>query len=59
MINPRYDPHRYSARRNTVVVAVFACLLAVTAWYSLTTTLTEMTERDCKMGVQKACDALR
>ena len=59
MINPHYDPHRHSARRNTVVFALFACLLAVTGWYSLTTTLTEMTERDCRMGVKKACDALR
>lgn len=54
-----YDPTRASARRNAAVFAVFACLLAITGWYSLTTTLRDMTERDCKMGVQKACNALR
>ena len=59
MQNLDYDPTRASARRNTVVFAAFACLLAATGWYSLTTTLTEMTERDCEMGVQKACNALR
>ena len=35
------------------------CLaLAAGFWYCLTTTLDDMTRRDCELGVQAACAAL-
>lgn len=35
------------------------CLgLSVGFWYSLTTTLTDMTKADCLAGVQRACEQL-
>lgn len=36
------------------------CLaLGLGFWYALTSTLTDMTQRDCKAGVQRACDQLQ
>jgi len=38
------------------------CLLALLGgafWVSMTTTLNEMTERDCRYGIQAACEALK
>ena len=36
------------------------CLaLGLGFWYALTSTLTDMTQRDCKAGVQRACDQLK
>ena len=49
-------------QRNMASPAVFvaaAILLGGTFWYSLTTTLDDMTRRDCLAGVQKACEALK
>ena len=54
-----YDPHKHSARRNAVIFTVFGVLLSGAFWISLTETLTQMTERDCAAGVEKACNALR
>jgi hypothetical protein len=33
-------------------------LLSVAAFYSLTTTLTDMTKADCRAGIEKACQQL-
>ena len=54
-----YDPEHRSPKTNTIVVAVFCVLLGGAFWYSLDTTLTDLTKRDCNAGVQKACDMLR
>jgi len=59
MINPRYDPRKQSKRVNTVVWAVCTLLLSGAFWYSLTTTLDDMTRNDCAAGIKKACDALK
>jgi len=34
-------------------------LLGGAFWVSLTTTLDDMTKRDCAAGVQKACEAIK
>ena len=42
-----------------VVSVLFAALLSGAAWYSLTSSLDDMTQRDCNAGIQKACEALK
>jgi hypothetical protein len=54
-----YDPTRLSARANAIIWTVFALLLGGAAFYSITTTLDDMTRRDCAAGIQKACRALQ
>ena len=54
-----YDPTKMSARATAFVWTFFVLLLGSTAYYSLTTTLDDMTQRDCAAGVQKACEALQ
>lgn len=54
-----YDPRRNSARSNAIISAICFLLLGGAFWYSMTTTLDEMTQRDCNAGIQKACDAIR
>ena len=54
-----YDPERKSPKTNGIVVAIFCVLLGGAFWYSLNSTLTDMTQRDCNAGVQKACDSLK
>lgn len=45
-------------KRERFTIVVFCLLISGAAWYSLTTTLDDMTRRDCLAGVQKACTAL-
>jgi len=59
MQNLNYDPRKASLRRNAIIWFVFCVLLGGGFWYSLTTTLDDMTKRDCKAGVQRACDSLQ
>ena len=54
-----YDPERRSSKTNAIVIAVFCFLIGGAFWYSLNTTLTDMTQRDCNAGIQKACDSLK
>jgi hypothetical protein len=54
-----YDPEHRSPKTNAIVIAVFCFLMGGAFWYSLDTTLTDMTQRDCNAGVQKACEMLR
>ena len=54
-----YDPERRSPKTNAIVIAVFCFLMGGAFWYSLDTTLTDMTQRDCNAGIQKACDSLK
>ena len=37
---------------------VFFGLLSIGFWYTLSTTLDDLTLRDCKAGITKACNAL-
>ena len=41
---------------------LFTCTLLIlfggAFWISLTSTLTQLTERDCRLGVQAACEQL-
>lgn len=58
--SPRfYDPDYRKPRTNAIVIAVFCFLMGGAFWYSLDTTLTDMTQRDCNAGIQKACDSLK
>jgi len=41
------------------VSVIFAALLSGAAWYCMTSTLDQMTQRDCNAGIQKACEALK
>ena len=54
-----YNPEHSRSFTNFVVSSVFALLLGGAFWYSLTTSLTEMTQRDCAAGIQKACNSLK
>ncbi len=54
-----YDPERSKPLTNFIVSAVFALLMGGALWYSLSSTLTQMTERDCAAGIQKACNSLK
>ena len=54
-----YDPERRSPKTNATVIAVFCFLMGGAFWYSLDTALTDMTQRDCNAGIQKACDSLK
>jgi hypothetical protein len=43
-----------------ILIGSTLCLgLTAGFWYSLTSTLTDMTIRDCQAGVQRACDQLK
>tara|TARA_Y100000385_G_C13066488_1_gene626940 strand:- start:437 stop:739 length:303 start_codon:yes stop_codon:yes gene_type:complete len=50
---------RQSSISAPVVSVIFAALLSGAAWYCMTSTLDQMTQRDCNAGIQKACDALK
>jgi hypothetical protein len=54
-----YGPERRAPKSNAIVIAVFCFLMGGAFWYSLDTTLTEMTQRDCNAGIQRACDSLK
>ena len=45
--------------RETICSAFFAVGFAAAGWFCLTETLDEMTLRDCRAGVVKACNALQ
>lgn len=44
--------------KNFGVILTFVSIFGWAFHYSLTTTLNEMTERDCEAGVIKACQSL-
>lgn len=47
---------RLSGPAMTVAASI---LLGGAFWYSLTTTLDDLTRRDCAAGIQKACEAFK
>jgi hypothetical protein len=57
--------HRYSDQPNPpswygpVFTALFVVLFGGAFWLALTSSLDQMTERDCRLGVQTACEALK
>jgi len=44
--------------KHTPLVVIFITLFGWAFFYSLTQTLDDLTQRDCKAGVVKACEAL-
>jgi len=54
-----YDPERSSSKTNAIISIAFALLLGGAFWYSMTSTLDQLTARDCQAGIQKACDSLK
>ena len=54
-----YDNKRHASLATPVVSVLFAALLSGAAWYCMTSTLDQMTQRDCNAGIQKACEALK
>lgn len=60
----RYETARLYARPQIpqwygpLFTVVFCLLFGGAAWLSLTSTLDQMTERDCRLGVQAACEQL-
>ena len=52
-----YDPSPMR-KRERVMVVVLCAFFGAASWYCLTSTLDDMTKRDCLAGVQKACAAL-
>ena len=54
-----YDPEQRSPKTNAIVIAIFCALMGGALFYSLDQTLTEMTQRDCNAGIQRACDSLK
>lgn len=61
----RYQTARLYARPQTpqwygpVFTTLFCLLFGGAAWLSLTSTLDQMTQRDCDLGVQAACEELK
>tara|TARA_Y100000004_G_scaffold56700_1_gene63066 strand:- start:521 stop:730 length:210 start_codon:yes stop_codon:yes gene_type:complete len=55
--NSFYKPENMR-KRERVMIALFCVLFGASAWYCLTTTLDDMTKRDCLAGMQQACAAL-
>jgi hypothetical protein len=45
-------------KRERIMIAAFCVLFSAATWYCLTSTLDDMTKRDCLAGVQQACTAL-
>lgn len=45
--------------KNFLLSSCFVVVFGAAAWHSLTTTLDQMTARDCQAGVVKACEALQ
>jgi hypothetical protein len=50
---------RQSSISAPVVSVIFAALLSGAAWYCLTSSLDQLTLRDCNAGIQKACEVLK
>lgn len=54
-----FPPHPITPTMRTILSASVLCLgLTAGFWYSLTTSLTDMTKADCQAGVQRACQQL-
>lgn len=53
------EPSTTLTMRPFLASATLCLALGLGFWYALTSTLTEMTQRDCEAGVQRACDQLK
>ena len=47
-----------STLKNASISIIIWVMLSMGFWHALTTTLHDMTLRNCLYGIQKACDAL-
>jgi len=56
MTSYQSQKHNFAA---PAISVLFAALLSGAAWYCMTSTLDDMTQRDCNAGIQKACEALK
>jgi len=54
-----YGNKRQLSLAAPIVSILFAILFLGAAWYSITSTLDQMTQRDCAAGIQKACEAIK
>tara|TARA_R110001592_G_scaffold93338_2_gene271082 strand:- start:731 stop:1000 length:270 start_codon:yes stop_codon:yes gene_type:complete len=54
-----YGNKRQVSLAAPVVSVLFAALLSGAAFYCMTSTLDDLTQRDCNAGIQKACEALK
>ena len=54
-----YDCKRQRRLAGPAVTIAASILLGGAFFYSLTTTLDDMTRRDCAAGIQKACEAIK
>ena len=54
-----YENKRQVSMAGPAVTVAAAILLGGAFWYSLNTTLDDMTRKDCAAGIQKACQALK
>lgn len=53
------SPSEIPTMRPIIASTGLCCALAAGFWYALTTTLTDMTMRDCRAGVSRACQQLQ
>tara|TARA_Y100000356_G_C11154426_1_gene232440 strand:- start:401 stop:670 length:270 start_codon:yes stop_codon:yes gene_type:complete len=54
-----YESKRQRRLAGPAVTVAASILLGGAFWYSLTTTLDDMTRSDCAAGIQKACKSLK
>lgn len=45
--------------RTILIGGTLCATLTAAFWYGLTTTLTDMTQRDCQAGIERACLQLK
>ena len=55
-----FPPHNNTSTMRTFLTSGTLCIaLGLGFWYALTSTLDDMTRRDCQAGVQLACQQLK
>jgi hypothetical protein len=57
-MNRLYRPQSFPGWLAPLFTCGLLALLGGAFWVSLTSTLDQMTERDCRLGVQAACEQL-
>ena len=45
--------------KNTFLSVCFVAVFGAAFWHSLTSSLDQITQRDCNAGIVKACEALK
>jgi hypothetical protein len=58
-VSDHFPPHDNPSTMRTFLASTLLCLgLGAGFWFALTSTLTDLTIRDCQAGVQRACKQL-